>query len=60
MVGSQQSRYLAYRATSNTIVHRKSAFAFSCGCFAETGRQERVELGRRWKVFQRKRALLVG
>jgi hypothetical protein len=37
MVGSQRSRYLAYLATSNAIVHRKSAFAFSCGCFAETG-----------------------
>ena len=24
-------------ATSNAIVHRNSAFAFSCGCFAETG-----------------------
>ena len=37
MVGLQRSRYLAYRATSNAIVHRHSAFAFSCGCFAETG-----------------------
>jgi hypothetical protein len=46
MVGSQRSRYLAYRATSNAIVHRKSAFVFSCGCFAETGTAGTGELGR--------------
>ena len=37
LVGSQWSRHLACLATSKTIAHRKSAFAFSCGCFAETG-----------------------